>query len=173
MMTWYEDVLDLFHHYLPFKRIYYNTKRILHNVRLFIPLIRDYMWYDYTSILLALSIVMKDMSNNHKTRGMSTRSDMTAKNMKIIELLSKRLREDDYEGKSKLLQQIEVKHEFIPIPDKIKWTQLKTTIVNSDISEEQYNKKLTQAFKKEELLKKHDLYLLTKLLNKHLFTFWD
>lgn len=130
----------------------------LHNLWIF----RKAMWrfraYDYTGLLMLMEAATKDMHLCHKNHGQLMRSEETAKELLIVSTLLKRIREDNYTDEVQGYKQVEGKMfggTFYQKPNTLPNINAKCF------------------YKMRENVKKNDLELVCKILNRKLLSFWD
>lgn len=128
-----------------------------------------YKWWDHSYLLLAMEDWLSNAAKKHATSPwQSVNSKSTIKHMKTCAALCKRIREDEYAYPSV----------WPAISSEITWAPFENglsemKVVNKLPNARTYERFITKRMKHENSMRKADLELLTKLLNKHLLTFWD
>lgn len=128
--------------------------------------------YDWSTSLKALDLAMAHL-DNEIINGYNANSKQLSKRIKVIRNLCKRLHSGDYEFKAGY-EQLEKKYG----PSQISWEKAgngfsRMVELNQRRKNPQYIKELKACFKKESDLKQQDLKLLTKYLERYLFSLWD
>lgn len=130
-----------------------------------------YKWWDHSYLLQAMEDWLFNAAKKHATSPwQSVNSKSTIKHMKTCAALCKRIREDEYHMNTPLVwpkYSCDVVHE--PLNNgcvQMKW-------VNKLPNEKTYERFSKKHWEHSNKMRKADLELLTKLLNKHLLTFWD
>lgn len=112
--------------------------------------LNNYQWWDYSFLLKAMEDWFKKASYYHKTKGNLLRKDRTSKELFIMYQLTKRLREDGvYSNESRVF-----------------------TSHNETYRGENYNFTVLN-YEREQKARQRDLDLLTDMMRKHLFSWWD
>lgn len=125
-------------------------------------ILQKYPWYDYSFFLELMELWFREAAYRHETQGYCVNSDKTAKQLRIAAHLCKRINEDDYSDP----------HWFG-----------KVTIDSDFYSDKphrtvrfiyQPNKKIYRLCAERRAKQKQaDLDMLTRLINKNLFGWWD
>jgi hypothetical protein len=103
-----------------------------------------YKWYDYSFLLLAMEDWLNNASKVTAKRGTHINADKTAKRMKVMAELAKRIREDN-----------------------LQTNKVFTSRNNKDI------RVMWESHKYLVIRRKETLSLLTTMMNKYLLGFWD
>lgn len=150
--------------YLPVD-IYWTVKtapiwKFIRSVWLFRKALWNYRSWDYTGLLYLMETATKDMSECHKNHGHLVRSEQTAKELRVLSNLIKRVREDNY---------TEDKVELVNTGKKSwmsgwEFVQKKNTLPN-------YNAK--SFYKLTQKQRQNDLKLVCKMMERKLFSWWD
>jgi hypothetical protein len=130
----------------------------LRNLWLFRKALWRFKAYDYTGLLLFMETATKDIHECHKNHGHLMRSEQTAKELLVVSKLCKRIREDKYTDEVKGYRPKEGSFfggKFYQIPNTLPSIKSK------------------HFYKMRENVRKNDLELLCKILNRKLLTFWD
>lgn len=130
-----------------------------------------YKWWDHSYLLQAMEDWLTNAAKKHSTSiWRSSNTPSIIKHMKTCAALCKRIREDEYLLTHPVIwpkYSCDVVHE--PLSNggvEMKW-------VNKLPNERIYEKFAGKQWERTNKMRKQDLELLTKLLNKHLLTFWD
>lgn len=128
-----------------------------------------YKWWDHSYLLQAMEDWLTNAAKKHSTSiWRSSNTPSIIKHMKTCAALCRRIREDEYAYPSI----------WPTISSEITWSTFENNlsemrIINKLPDEKTYERFITKRYKHENEMRKADLELLTKLLNKHLLTFWD
>lgn len=131
----------------------YDIWHFIRNFLVFRKVLWNYRRWDYSGLLEFMEVATKDMSECHKDHGHLVRSEETAKELKVMSLLLKRIREDKY---------YEDKQVFVL--EDFEFEQVPNTLPS---------RKAKSFYKLVEKMKKDDLELTCKIMQRKLFTWWD
>jgi len=148
--------------------VYFNFRtaklwKFLRNLWLFRKALYNYVSWDYSGLLEFMETATKDMSRAHKNHGVAVKSEQTAKELKILSLLLKRIRKDEY---------YEDKQRYVEGDNKGKTWKMRVGRFEN-IPNTLPNTKAKGGRTIVEANKKNDLKLATKIIERKLFTFWD
>lgn len=134
--------------------------KFIRSLWLFRKALWNYRSWDYSGMLYLMETATKDMSECHKNYGHLVRSEQTAKELHVLSLLLKRVREDDY-TKDKV--------DFVKTEKKgwmggWEFVQKKNTLPSRNA------KSFYKLMKKQ---KQNDLSLACKMIERKLQTWWD
>ena len=121
-------------------------------------LMTKFSWWDHSYFLELMETWLREASRMHNSKGHFTSSNKVARQMLIAATLCKRIREDDYQnpfwfGEVGIDFNIEQRRVFF------------THKPNKKVFKYCQNKQVKQ--------KKADLEMLTSIINKNLFGWWD
>ena len=117
---------------------------------------RNFPWYDYTFLLEAMLLWSEKASERHKKHGHFVRSNDTSNKLKIVSELLKRLIADDYDE-----------------PCKVFNSRNKTLSKGNNFGIN-FDEDFTYLKSEHSISRRNqDKQMLFKLLDKHLFEFWD
>jgi hypothetical protein len=133
----------------------WKIKNFARNLWTFKRALYEYASWDYSGTLRLMETAFKDMSESHKNHSQHLCQDRKVRELIILSELCKRLREDDYGmdcsdfsgGYADGMYGVRVEGKFPVYGTKSYWEDI-------------------------ENIKKNDLNLLTKMLNRKLLTFW-
>lgn len=138
---------------------------------------KDRQW-DYVFILIILRHKLKMMRDFFNEDAIYVGADKDAKDMDLCIKLMNRLIEDDY-----LMNLFkyhdekwgELRTHSIQVPDKPDMYKLEFEVPNVKTESDKRKEEVQRNFlyKQEYKQKQQDLELLTKMINKHLFYWWD
>lgn len=153
-----------------------KVRQLYRNIRLFGPLIWTYNWWDHAYFLDVLSRLTRDMANHHDPRlnpraFYSLDSDKKARDMRIVSLICLRLISDDYNQKAIDEFYEDSKFCFRPIPGSRYAELCEDYAGRSSAKEREVRRK--QMYLRQKQLRQADLDLMTRILNKHLLSWWD
>lgn len=114
---------------------------------------REFMWYDYTFLLEAMTLWLDNTSKLHRERGHLLRSHRTARELKTVSGLLKRIIDDNYDKPNKVFT------------SRNKLTSCAKMFGNDDFEylDFKYQNKNRQA----------DIDFAFELMKKHLLSWWD
>ena len=125
-------------------------------------LMTKFNWWDYSSFLELMETWLREASRMHNTKGHFTGSKKVARQMLIAATLCKRIREDDYNNPFWFG---EVSIDFDVRPDAPRSLMFFTHKPSKKV--------FKYCMKKQAKQKQADLEMLTGIINKNLFGWWD
>lgn len=131
-----------------YKHIYYGIKNLFQ----YLPIIWNDRDWDHYYLLHLLEYKLKRMSEYHIKHGITANKAQTARQLKICQLLCKRIKEDDY------IQTIDIPQEWLGYFPQLTGAQKKTITIRWD-----------KAIRQQQA----DIRYLTRIINKHLLSWWD
>lgn len=148
--------------YYPFD-VFHNIKRatiwkFFRNIWIFRKALWAYRSWDYSGLLNLMETATKDMSNAHENHGHFVRSKDTAKELRVLSHILKRVREDNY------------------TEDKIDFVEKDGTLFGGDFVQKPNTLPSYQAksfYKLTQKQRTDDLKLACKIIERKLLTFWD
>lgn len=135
-----------------------NVWKFFRNLYVFRKALWTYRSWDYYGLLDFMQTATHDMHKLHKEHGHLVRSEDTAKELLVISELLKRIREDKYLDSVQGYEHTEGKlfgGKFYQVPNTLPSINAK------------------KFYRMREQVKKDDLSLVCKILERKLFTFWD
>lgn len=136
----------------------YDIWHFIRNFLVFSKVLWNYRRWDYSGLLEFIEVATKDMSECHKNHGHLVRSEEAAKELKVVSFLLKRIREDEYYDDKQvfiLKDSAILGGEFEQVPNTLP------------------SRKAKSFYKLVEKMKKDDLELACKIMQRKLFTWWD
>ena len=125
-------------------------------------LMTKFNWWDYSSFLELIETWLREASRMHDTKGHFTGSKKVAKQMLIAATLCKRIREDDYKNPF-WLGEVGIGFRIEPFSPR-----------SRGIFTYKPNQKVFKYCQKRQARQKQaDLEMLTRIINKNLFGWWD
>lgn len=128
------------------------------NLYIFNKALWYYRSYDYSGLLLFMETATKDMHECHKNHGHLMRSEETAKELLIASTLLKRIREDKY------------------IDEVQGWKRNEGSMFGGEFYQKPNTLpsiKSKRFYKMREQMRKDELELVCKILERKLLSFWD
>ena len=136
----------------------YDIPNFIRNIFVFRKALWNYRSFDYSGMMMFMEESAKDMAECHENYGNLVRSKQTAKELRILSEIFKRINDDEY---------------FF---NKGKYVHNGKGILGFNFvqKENQFPKHKSKSFHKlVEQQKKDELKLACKIIERKLFTFWD
>lgn len=125
-------------------------------------LMTKFHWWDHSYFLELMETWLREASRMHSTKGQFVGSNKVARQMLIAATLCKRIREDDYKNPF-WFGEVTIKTSL-----DLSYTKGKVWFIHKP------NKKVFKhCMKKQAKQKQTDLEMLTGIINKNLFGWWD
>ena len=125
-------------------------------------LMTKFHWWDHSYFLELMETWLREASRMHSTKGQFIGSNKVARQMLIAATLCKRIREDDYKNPF-WFGEVTIKTSL-----DLSYTKGKVWFIHKP------NKKVFKyCMKKQAKQKQADLEMLTGIINKNLFGWWD
>lgn len=158
----------------PISTRYYNIKHGLINLYRFRKVIWAFRPWDHSYLLNIMEKTFTEMVKAHEP-GHLVKAPRTAKELKMAALLCKRLSEQNYYEKEHHEYFERVTLKFIPIKDDATGLGLSemTHVYKEPLEAYDLERRHKVLNKLEAKVIKNDLDLLSKLINKHLLSWWD
>ena len=125
-------------------------------------LMTKFSWWDHSYFLELMETWLRDASRMHNTKGHFTGSKKIARQMLVAATLCKRIREDDYQNPFWFGE--------VGIDSNIKTHSPRSHVV---FTYKPSKKIFKYCRKKQANQRKADLEMLTSIINKNLFGWWD
>lgn len=117
---------------------------------------KEFPWYDYSFLLNLMLLWCENASKKHSKHGDLVRSDDTSRKLKLVSELLKRLIADDYDAPCKV------------------FNSRNKTLSKGNSFGISFDEDFTYLKSEHSLSRRNqDKRMLFKLLEKHLFEFWD
>jgi hypothetical protein len=149
----------------------YNIKHGIRNLWRWFPIIwKDRDWDQYY-IFELLKFKFKNMEHNFRNYAHIADADKVADDLKVCQLLLKRLIEDDYydnvyKWHDKKWGELEVDWDKSPI-------KFSRRYVNSKEEKEKEHKEYMRLYNREEMLRKQDIRYLFHIITRKITMWWD
>lgn len=127
-------------------------------------IMQQFPWYDYSYLLGAIELWCSQASEMHKKKGCSLHSDKTSRQLRVAAHLCKRLMDDDYSNPF-WFGEVTIKSTF-HLLEEVSGRRVHFERLPND-------KVFRLCQQKQVRQRQADLDMLTKLINKHLFGWWD
>lgn len=125
-------------------------------------LMTKFSWWDHSYFLELMETWLREASRMHSTKGQFIGSNKVARQMLIAATLCKRIREDDYQNPF-WFGEVTIETSL-----DLSYTKGKVWFIHKP------NKKVFKhCMKKQAKQKQADLEMLTGIINKNLFGWWD
>ena len=125
-------------------------------------LMTKFSWWDHSYFLELMETWLREASRMHNTKGHFTGSKKVARQMLVAATLCKRIREDDYQNPFWFGE--------VGIDSNIKTHSPRSHVV---FTYKPSKKIFKYCRKKQANQRKADLEMLTSIINKNLFGWWD
>lgn len=149
-------------------------------------IMKDYPWFDYGYLLELMGMWLNNASERFLEDGMHVGNERQADICKRLSLLLKRLKEDDYSGHERYMQNVSSKSRSIKLKKKdietagLDWEAYKDlegkgSLRHSEYfpDEKTYNKKTDLWLAHDKMQRQQDKEYFCKLFMKHLESIWD
>ena len=125
-------------------------------------IMQKYPWYDSSSLLSMIELWCTESAKAYKAKGVCVNSDKVAKELSIVAYLCKRINADDYSDPH-WFGNVTIDSDFITTKASktVRFTYLPS------------KKIYRMCMKRRERQKQADLDMLTRLINRNLFGWWD
>ena len=125
-------------------------------------LMTEFSWWDHSYFLELMETWLREASRMHNTKGHFTGNKKVARQMLVAATLCKRIREDDYQNPFWFGE--------VGIDSNIKTHSPRSQVV---FTYKPSKKVFKYCMKKQAKQRKADLEMLTSIINKNLFGWWD
>ena len=155
----------------PIKSVYYNIKYGIKNLIRFRKVIWNFRPWDQSYLLNIMEETFTQMAEGHD-KGHLVKAPRSARELRVAANLCKRLSADDYLGRNHSDYFDQVKLDFQKMDGDDRFFEM-VHIYKDPSKAADLERKSRVTFKLEGKIRKNDLDLLTKMMNRHLLSWWD